>query len=167
MFAAGHYRAPSTTGIHLDKPVYVLPEPPKRDHQGKEVANKVFQVLKKTESIMSEKYCVNRVGVFLLPVFFESLRPNEKAWRDQLEAKYTREEHAKEYPADTSLNQAETLVHTSMDHPIHNGPIAPGSLYDHTSQRREQSSEEPEQLELMAPASVTTALGVESASSCT
>ncbi len=167
MFAAGHHRAPSTTGIHLDKPVYVLPEPPKQDHQSKEVANKVFQVLKKTESIMSEKYCVNRVGIFLLPVFFESLRPNEKAWRDQLEAKYTREENAQGYPADTSLKQAETLVHTSMDHSVRKGPIATGSLSDHTPQRREQSSGEPEKLELMAPGSVTTASGVELASSCT
>lgn len=47
-FAAGHHRGPSTAGIHMDRPDYVLPEPPPRDKHGQKQSNKVFQVVKRT-----------------------------------------------------------------------------------------------------------------------
>ena len=63
MFAAERHRDPSTTGIHLDKLEVFLPGPPQRDRNGKQVSNKVFQVLKKTEETMSDCYSINRVGI--------------------------------------------------------------------------------------------------------
>ena len=137
MFAAGHHRKPSTTGIHLDKPELILPDNPRRDRNGKEVANKVFQVLKKTEERMRDEYRVNRVGIFLLPVFFKSLRENETKWRDEQENMYKQEADTIESPVEQSLNQAQTLIHRSTDNLVRNSPIVEGSPSDQTHQHHE------------------------------
>ena len=84
LFAAGHHRDPSAYGIYLEDPDNILPDPPAKDKYGKEISNKVFQVLKKTEKRMSENYGIPGVGICLLPIFFPNgLRPAEVEWRDQ------------------------------------------------------------------------------------
>ena len=84
LFAAGHHRDASAYGIYLENPDIILPDPPAKDEYGKEISNKVFQVLKKTEKRMSEKYGIHGVGICLLPMFFPNgLRPAEIEWRDQ------------------------------------------------------------------------------------
>ena len=84
LFAAGHHRDASAYGIYLEKPDIILPDPPAKNEYGKEIANKVFQVLKKTEKRMNEKYGIHGVGICLLPIFFPNgLRPAEIEWRDQ------------------------------------------------------------------------------------
>ena len=84
LFAAGHHRDASAYGINVKNPEIVLPDPPAKDEYGKEISNKVFQVLKKTEKRMSEKYGIHGVGICLLPIFFPNgLRPAETEWRDQ------------------------------------------------------------------------------------
>ena len=151
MFAAGHHRALSTTGIHLDKPNIVLPDRPHKI-QGKEVSNKVFQVLKKTEVEMSEKYGVDRAGIALLPVFFPNgLRPDEELWRDQQLAKYTRKAENHESPVQQPLSQAQTLIQRRTNDSAHEGPVAEGSVSKHEYQRRKQSLEEPTELNLSPP----------------
>ena len=89
LFAAGHHRDASAYGIYLEKADNILPDPPAKDKCGKEISNKVFQVLKKTEKRMSEEYGINGVGICLLPIFFPNgLRPAETEWRDQQLKKY-------------------------------------------------------------------------------
>ncbi|KAK0507698.1 hypothetical protein JMJ35_009587 [Cladonia borealis] len=84
LFAAGHHRDASAYGIYLENPDNILPDPPAKDEYGKEISNKEFQVLKKTEKRMSEKYGIHGVGICLLPIFFPNgLRPAEIEWRDQ------------------------------------------------------------------------------------
>ena len=143
MFAAGHHRALSTTGIHLGKPNIVLPDRPHKV-QGKEVSNKVFQVLKKTEIEMSEKYGVNRAGIALLPVFFpDGLRTDELRWRDQQIAKYTRKAENHESPVQQPLSQAQTLIQRRTEDSAHEGPVAGESVSNNGHQRRKYSLEEP------------------------
>lgn len=154
MFAAGHHRALSTTGIHLDKPNIVLPDRPHK-FQGKEVSNKVFQVLKKTEVEMSEKYGVDRAGIALLPVFFPNgLRPDEERWRDQQLAKYTRKAENYDSPVQQPLSQAQTLIQRRTDDSAHEGPDTEGSVSNQGSQRRKHSLEEPPGLNISSPDSV-------------
>lgn len=136
MFAAGHHRAPSTTGIHLDKPDFVLPDCP-RKVQGKEKPNKVFQVLKKTEMKMSENYGVNRVGILLSPMFFpKGLRADETEWREQQEAKYMQEAQTQGSPVEQSLSQAQTLI----QRPIENLFMMAQLQTEFQPQHHEQSS---------------------------
>ena len=121
MFAAGHHRAPSTAGIHLGKPDYILPDPPRPDEHGKEISNKVFQVLKKTEERMCTEYRINGVGIRLLSVFFKKLRKNEIEWRDEQEAKYKQESDPTQTPVEPSLSQAHTLVYQRTDKHVQGG----------------------------------------------
>ena len=95
LFAAGHSRNSSALGVHLSEPDIILPSEPKKDKNGFEMQNKVFQVLKKTEVRMFEKYGVKRVGVILLSVFFpDGLRPHETEWKQQQEARYDKLDEA-------------------------------------------------------------------------
>ena len=111
MFAAGHHRAPSTVGIHLGKPDCIIPDPPRKNEHGKEVSNKVFQVLKKTEEKMCQEYGIKGVGILLLPVFLKKLRENEIEWRDQQEAKYKQDTDPQQPRVEPCLSQAQTLVY--------------------------------------------------------
>ena len=119
IFAAGHHRDPSAYGIFLEKPDVILPDPPAKDEYGKEISNKVFQVLKKTEKRMSEKYGIQGVGICLLPIFFpHGLRPAEIEWRDQQLEKYkelgrkeagTKEESPNEEQNSPRASQSNTM----------------------------------------------------------
>ncbi|KAM0797291.1 hypothetical protein BDR22DRAFT_460493 [Usnea florida] len=148
MFAAGHHRALSTTGIHLGKPNIVLPDRPHK-FQGNEVSNKVLQVLKKTEIEMSEKYGVKRAGIALLRVFFpDGLRTDELRWRDQQIAKYTRKAENHECPVQQPLSQTQTLIPRRTEDSAHEGPIAEGSMSNNGHQRRKYRLEEPTELNI-------------------
>ena len=154
MFAAGHHRASRTTGIHLDKPNIVLPDPPHKV-QGKEMSNKVFQVLKKTENEMSEKYGVNGAGIALLPVFFPNgLRIDESRWRDRQIAKYTQKAENQDSPVQQPLSQAQTLIQRHTNNSAHEGPVAEGSVSNHGSQHHKHRLEEPTELNISSPVSI-------------
>ena len=157
MFAAGHHRDPSTAGIYLGEPDYIIPDPPRKDEGGKEISNKVFKVLKKTEERMCTEYGINGVGILLLPVFFKKLRKDESEWRDQREAKYKQESDTQQSPVEPYLSQAQTLVSQQTDQHVQDGPIAEGSQSNH----RRQSVE----LQVMTSGSDTQAAGAVPASS--
>ena len=142
MFAAGHHRAPSTAGIHLGKPDYIIPDPSRQNERGKEISNKVFQVLKKTEERMCKEYGINGVGILLLPVFFKKLRENEIEWRDQQEAKYKQQNDPQQPPVEPCLSYAQTLVRQHTDKHAQGGAIAEEILPEHRPKRLEQSSGE-------------------------
>lgn len=86
---AAYPRHAGALGIHLGRPDFILPDPPSKDHEGKEKCNKVFQVIKKTERRMYEAYGTPRVGMSLLSIFFPAgLRPHEVQWQEEQEQKY-------------------------------------------------------------------------------
>lgn len=115
LFAAGHHRDSSALGIHLSKPDIVLPNKPKKDKNGVEIQNKVFQVIKKIEKKMDEEYGVRRVGILLLSVFFpDGLRPHEVEWKREREARYEDKDKAADTVDDLKNRDSEKHLATKQ-----------------------------------------------------